>query len=53
MQMQPQTTSSHAAFRELTDSTKIEQHKDRAVLTANIPLELVKELTSSTGATQP
>jgi hypothetical protein len=52
MQMQPQT-SSNAAFRELTDSTKIEQHKDRAVLTANIPLELVKQLTSSTGGTQP
>src|SRR5271170_7705917 len=52
MQMQPQT-SSNAAFRELTDSTKIEQHKDRAVLTANIPLELIKQLTSSTGGTQP
>jgi hypothetical protein len=52
MQMQPQT-SSYAAFRELTDSTKIEQHKDRAVLTANIPLELIKQLTSSTGGTQP
>ncbi len=52
MQMQPQT-SSNAAFRELTDSAKIEQHKDRAVLTANIPLELVKQLTSSTGGTQP
>ena len=52
MQMQPQT-SSNAAFRELTDSAKIEQHKDRAVLTANIPLELIKQLTSSTGGTQP
>lgn len=52
-QMQPQ--SSDTAFRELTDSTTIEQHKDRAVLTANIPLQLVKQLTSpATNAdTQP
>ncbi len=26
------------------DSLKIEQHKDRAVLTANIPMTLVKQL---------
>jgi hypothetical protein len=36
--------ASDAAFRELTDSAKIEQHKDRAVLTADIPLELIKQL---------
>jgi hypothetical protein len=45
-QMQPQ--SSDTAFREMTDSTKIEQEKDRAVLTANIPLQLVKQLTIPT-----
>jgi hypothetical protein len=28
----------------MTDSMKVEQHKDRAVLTASIPLELVKQL---------
>jgi hypothetical protein len=49
-QMQPHPASD-AAFRELTDSTKIEQHKDRAILTANIPLELVKQL--ATPATDP
>ena len=50
--MQPHPVSDEA-FHELTDSAKIEQHKDRAVLTANIPLELVKQLTSSTGVAQP
>jgi hypothetical protein len=32
------------AVREFTSSLKIEQHKDRAVLTANLPLELLKKL---------
>jgi len=50
-QLQPHV--SDAAFREMTDSMKIEQHKDRAVLTANIPLELVKQLTSPATETQP
>lgn len=44
-EMQPE--SNDTAFREMTDSMKIEQHKDRAVLTANIPLELLKQLTAS------
>ena len=43
-QTQLQPHASDAAFREMTDSMKIERHKDRAVLTANIPLELVKQL---------
>ena len=30
--------------RELIGSAKVEQHKDHAVLTANIPIELVKKL---------
>jgi hypothetical protein len=51
-QMQPHPVTD-AAFRELTDSTKIEQHKDRAVLTANIPLELVKQLAANTPDSQP
>lgn len=33
-----------AGVRELMNSAKIEQHKDRAVLTANIPLDLIKRL---------
>jgi hypothetical protein len=51
-QIQPHPTTD-AAFRELTDSTKIEQHKDRAVLTANIPLELVKQLATPNPDLQP
>lgn len=51
-QIQPHPTTD-AAFRELTDSTKIEQHKDRAVLTANIPLELVKQLAAPNTDLQP
>jgi hypothetical protein len=50
--MQP-NASVDTSFRELADSTKIEQHKDRAVLTANIPLELIKQLTSSSNANRP
>ena len=44
-QMHPQAATD-AEFQQLTDSAKIEQHKDRAVLTANIPLDLVKKLTT-------
>jgi hypothetical protein len=51
-QIQPHPTTD-AAFRDLTDSTKIEQHKDRAVLTANIPLELVKQLAAPNPDLQP
>jgi hypothetical protein len=49
----PPHPATDAAFRELTDSTKIEQHKDRAVLTANIPLELVKQLAVPNPDLQP
>jgi hypothetical protein len=42
-QMHPNTTSD-TSFLELMNSAKIEQHKDRAVLTASIPLDLVKRL---------
>src|SRR5271168_5406774 len=37
-QMHPQAATD-AEFDQLTDSAKIEQHKDRAVLTATIPLD--------------
>src|ERR1700722_1390619 len=51
-QMQPHPATD-AAFRELTYSTKIEHHKDRAVLTADIPLALVKELATPATTPQP
>jgi hypothetical protein len=38
--------TSDASFLELMNSAKIEQHRDRAVLTANIPVDLVKRLTT-------
>jgi hypothetical protein len=44
-QIQP-NPASDTAFREMSDSMKIEQHKNRAELTANIPLELIKQLTA-------
>jgi hypothetical protein len=55
-QTQAQMQTNHTpdtAFREMSDSMKIEQHKDRAVLTANIPLELFKQLTAPATDTQP
>ena len=45
MQLPPKETSD-ASFLELMNSAKIEQHRDRAVLTASIPLDLVKRLTT-------
>jgi len=44
-QMHP-TVTSDAAVVELINSAKVEQHKDRAILTANIPVDLVKRLTT-------
>ncbi len=44
-QMHSAATSDKAVV-ELIDSAKIEQRKDRAILTANIPLDLVKRLTT-------
>ena len=49
--LQPHT--SDAEFREMTDSMKVEQHKDRAVLSANIPLELIKQLAATDREPQP
>ena len=47
MQLHPSTTAD-ASFLELMNSAKIEQHKDRAVLTASIPVDLVKGLATPT-----
>jgi hypothetical protein len=51
-QMQPNAPSD-AGVRELMRSAKIEQHKDRAVLTANIPLELIKKLATPSTEERP
>jgi hypothetical protein len=52
MQMQP-NTASDAPLLELMNSAKIEQHKDRAVLTANIPIDLVKKLATPSPEGRP
>ena len=44
-QAQPRA-SNDAALLHLTDSIKIEQDNDRAVLTANVPVSLLKQLTA-------
>ncbi|MGH9597256.1 MAG: hypothetical protein ACRD3K_10715 [Edaphobacter sp.] len=41
------------SFLELINSVKIEQHNDRAVLTANIPIDLVKKLTTPSREGRP
>jgi hypothetical protein len=51
-QMHPQAATD-AEFQQLTDSAKIEQHKDRAVLTASIPLDLIKRLTTPSPEAKP
>jgi hypothetical protein len=43
--IQPHSTAD-GALRETIDSLKIEQHKDRAVLTANIPIDLLHQITA-------
>jgi hypothetical protein len=52
MQLQANTTPD-PSFLQLIDSAKIERHKDRTVLTANIPLDLVKKLTTPSPAGRP
>jgi len=44
-QMHP-NAAADAPFLELMNSAKIDQHRDRAVLTASIPLDLLKRLTT-------
>lgn len=51
-QAQPRA-SNDAALLQMTDSIKIDQSKDRAVLTANIPVELLKQLTAAPTSKQP
>ncbi|HEX9200849.1 MAG TPA: hypothetical protein VF865_14920 [Acidobacteriaceae bacterium] len=41
------------AVQELTSSIKVEQHKDRTVVTASLPLELLKKLTTPTNGSPP
>ncbi len=41
------------AMREFTSSIQIEQHKDRAVLTANLPMQLMKKLVTPESAIAP
>ena len=50
--MQPNAPAD-VAFHNLTDSARVERHNDRAVLTANIPLELIKQFASAPGSVQP
>jgi hypothetical protein len=45
--------ASDVPFLEMMHSAKIEQHKERAVLTANIPLDLVKRLTTPSAEGRP
>src|SRR5882757_1378984 len=49
----PRKETSDASFLELMDSAKIEQHRDRAVLTASIPLDLVKSLATPSPEGRP
>ena len=52
MQMHRKETTD-ASFLELMNSARIEQHRDRAVLTASIPVDLVKRLTTPSPEGRP
>ncbi len=41
------------ALRRFTSSLKIEQHKDRTIFTASVPLELVKKLATPMNSSNP
>jgi hypothetical protein len=43
-------TADAEAVRQFVSSVKVEQHKDRAVLTAIVPLQLLKKLTAADSA---
>jgi hypothetical protein len=43
-QIQTSSAKTDAAMRQMVDSLKVEQNKDRTVLTANIPVDLLREL---------
>jgi hypothetical protein len=51
-QGQPQIPAD-ASLRSLISSLKIDQHKDRAILTGTVPLDLLKQLTAPAANTQP
>ncbi len=53
IQQGPSRNTADAAFHEMIDSLKIEQHKDRAVLTADIPTELLHQLAAPDLQTSP
>ena len=41
------------AIRELAESLKVEQHKDRAVVTGSVPLDLLKKIAESSTELHP
>ena len=50
-QVEAQSDPSDAeAVRKFSNSIKIEQHKDRAILTASVPLELLKKIATPDAA---
>ncbi|GGA77644.1 hypothetical protein GCM10011507_31090 [Edaphobacter acidisoli] len=51
-QNQP-TNPNDAALLQMTNTIKIEQDKDHAVLSANVPIELIKQLTAAPPSPQP
>jgi hypothetical protein len=51
-QMQPRDASDKA-FLNMIESLRLEQHKDRAIITATIPIELLRTLTSSNTEISP
>src|SRR5216683_1942285 len=53
LQQVPSRNTADAAFHEMIDSLKIEQRKDRAVLTADIPTELLHQLAAPDIQTSP
>ena len=47
--MQPRNNADKALLQTI-DSLKLEQRKDRAILTATVPIELLQQLTGSTSS---
>jgi hypothetical protein len=44
LQQTRETSPADAPMEQMINSLKVEQHKDRAVLTANVPIELIRQL---------
>ena len=51
-QIQPRNADD-AAFLQMVGTLKIDQHKDRTVLTATIPIDLIKQFTTRSTGSQP